>query len=440
MTILKKLIVLIGDIFVLYGALALTLIVRYGLSNFREPLISHLKPFSLIFIIWLIIFFLADFYKDKNSRITPEVIQNFVLTITISIVASIIFFYLFPGLFKLTPKTNLVIFALIFGMLDFGWRFILIKVSISSGWRDRLLIIGDSKIINEIIYFLKNNPQFGYDVAYQIKEYNGNKTGENIMEIVSSDQITTIAIKPHIKHEPEIAKIIYQLLPFKINVIDSTTLYEMIFQKVPLEELEESWFIEKIAMRRSFYDFAKRVLDILLSIILGIIFLPLCIVIAILIKLSSRQGPVIFKQERVGINDKGFILYKFGIMKEDKGPLTTAKNDERLTFLGKILNRTHLNELPQLYNIFKGDISFIGPRAESRELVELYRQLPHYEIRHIIKPGLTGWAQLNYKPSASLEEAKEKLQYDLYYIKNRYLILDLMILLKTIRYLFISHH
>lgn len=214
----------------------------------------------------------------------------------------------------------------------------------------------------------------------------------------------------------------------------------MVFQRVPLQELEESWFIEKIVMRRSFYDFTKRALDILLSIISGIIFLPLSILIAILIKLSSRQGPVIFKQERVGINDKSFILYKFGIMKEDKGPLTTAKNDERLTFLGKILNRTHLNELPQLYNIFKGDISFIGPRAESRELVELYRQLPHYEIRHIVKPGLTGWAQLNYKPSASLEEAKEKLQYDLYYIKNRHLVLDLMILLKTIRYLFISHH
>ncbi|MFH1346853.1 MAG: sugar transferase, partial [Spirochaetota bacterium] len=146
-----------------------------------------------------------------------------------------------------------------------------------------------------------------------------------------------------------------------------------------------------------------------------------------------------FKQERVGLNNKNFTLLKFGTMKEDKGPLWTNKNDDRLTLLGKFLTRTHLDETPQLYNIFKSDISFIGPRAERKELVELYRQISHYEIRHIVKPGLTGWAQLNYKASASIEEAKEKLKYDIYYIKNRSLVLDFLILLKTIRYFFISN-
>jgi len=437
---IKNFIVLVGDVFILYGSLVLTLTIRYGLLYFKEPLTSHLKPFSLIFIIWIITFYLVDLYKDKNLKIGLEVAQNFALAIIISIIASVIFFYLFPNLFELTPKTNLVIFALIFGVLDFGWRLLVIKISISSGWRDRLLIIGDSKIINQTTVFLKNNPQFGYDVKGHIKEYVKNKTKSEIIELINYNRVTTIAIAPHLKHEPEIAKIIYQLLPLKINIIDFVSLFEIIFQKIPLEELEESWFIEKITTRREFYDFIKRVIDILLSIILAIIFLLFFIVIAILTKLSSRKGPVIFKQERVGINDKSFILLKFGIMKEDKGPLATAKNDERLTYLGKILNRTHLNEIPQLYNILRGDISFIGPRAERLELVEIYRQLPHYEIRHIIKPGLTGWAQLNYKPSASLEEAHEKLQYDIYYIKNRSLILDLLILLKTVRYFFISHH
>ena len=117
---------------------------------------------------------------------------------------------------------------------------------------------------------------------------------------------------------------------------------------------------------------------------------------------------------------------------DQSGPLWTTKADKRLTLIGKFLRYTHLDEIPQLYNILQGDISFIGPRPERRELVELYKQLPYYEIRHIIKPGLTGWAQLNYKPSASLEEAKEKLQYDIYYIKNRSLVLDVLIILKTI--------
>jgi len=160
---------------------------------------------------------------------------------------------------------------------------------------------------------------------------------------------------------------------------------------------------------------------------------------ALLIKMTSA-GPAIYKQKRIGKNNKPFVLYKFRTMKNNqKGPLWTDKNDERLTPIGRILRYTHLDELPQLYNILKGDISFIGPRPERSELVELYQKLPFYEIRHIIKPGLTGWAQVNYRPSASIKEAYEKLQYDIYYIKNRSLILDFLILLKTIRYLFISN-
>ena len=127
------------------------------------------------------------------------------------------------------------------------------------------------------------------------------------------------------------------------------------------------------------------------------------------------------------------------MLNNHRGPLWTIKNDKRLTFIGKILRHTHLDEFPQLYNIIKGDISFIGPRAERSELVEQFQKLPYYEMRHIIKPGLTGWAQVNYKPSASLEEAFEKLQYDIYYIKNRSLFLDFLIILKTIRYFFASH-
>ena len=160
-------------------------------------------------------------------------------------------------------------------------------------------------------------------------------------------------------------------------------------------------------------------LDVVLSVILIIVFLPLMLLIAVLIKLNSK-GPIIYKHERMGINDKSFILYKFRIMiANHNGPLVTEKNDPRLTFIGKIIDYTHLNEIPQLFNILKGDMSFIGPRPESSKLVEIYKKLPYYEIRHIIKPGLTGWAQVNYKPSASLEEAFEKLQYDIYYIKNR---------------------
>ncbi len=417
----------------------MTLLLRYNSVYFKESFLNHLKPFSLIFIIWIVIFYLADLYKDKNFRTDPAAIQIFILVIVINIIASIILFYLFPGFFKLTPKTNLAIFGLTFGILDFGLRSILFKIYVSSGLRNRLLIIGDSPAINEVINFLKLTPQLGYDLVAQINDFLGDKTERDINKIIASQRVNNIVVQSLLKDDPNIIKAIYKLLFSGIATTDFVAFYEIIFRKLPLEELEEGWFIEKITTSRHLYDFLKRTIDIVFSLILGIILLPVSAVIAVLIKLDSL-GPVIYKQERVGINDKSFILFKFRTMMVDQsGPLWTTKNDKRLTFIGKFLRYTHLDEISQLYNILRGDISFIGPRPERRELVELYKQLPYYEIRHIIKPGLTGWAQLNYKPSASLEEAKEKLQYDIYYIKNRSLVLDVLIILKTIKYLFFSN-
>jgi len=182
--------------------------------------------------------------------------------------------------------------------------------------------------------------------------------------------------------------------------------------------------------------YAKKCDALFLAFIFSVVFLPIAALIAVLIKITSK-GPVIFKQQRMGKNDKIFWLYKFRTMRiEMEGPLWTTENDNRLTPIGKILRFSHLDEIPQLINVLKGNIAFVGPRAERIELVEQYKKLPYYEIRHIIKPGFTGWAQISYRPSASLEEAFEKLKYDIHYIKNRSLFLDLLIIFKTVRLLF----
>ncbi|MBN2197987.1 exopolysaccharide biosynthesis polyprenyl glycosylphosphotransferase [Candidatus Wolfebacteria bacterium] len=435
----KKIIIVLGDIIILYGALILALFLRYGPRNFEQSIFIHIKTFSLIFVIWILVFYLADLYKDKYLRINLATIQVFATTIIISAVCSIILFYLFPAFFKLTPKTNLFIFSLIFGFLDFSWRFILLKIFISKGLKVRVLFLGQSETTKELTNYLNTNPQIGYDIVFQIKEYLKEEK-EKIIQTVKEKKINIIVIQGDIKKDKNFIETFYQLLSLKVSFIDLANFYEIIFQKIPLNELEESWFIEKIAGHRRLYDLIKRFIDIGLALFCGIVFSPFILIIAILTKLSSRKGPVIYKQKRVGENNKIFTLLKFGVMKEDKGPLATAKNDNRFTSLGKIFDRTHLNEIPQLYNILKGDISFIGPRAERKELVDIYQQIPYYKIRHTIKPGLTGWAQVNYKPSASLKEAQEKLQYDIFYIKNRSLILDILIFLKTIKYLFISNH
>ena len=165
----------------------------------------------------------------------------------------------------------------------------------------------------------------------------------------------------------------------------------------------------------------------------------LLIIIAILIKLTS-PGSAFFSQKRVGKNGTEFIIYKFRTMRidaEKDGPQwANYQNDDRATWLGKILRRSHLDELPQLYNIIKGELSFVGPRPERPEFVtKLQKELPYYDLRHLAKPGITGWAQINFRYAASATDAYQKLQYDIYYIKNNSPLLDFLIILKTLKFL-----
>lgn len=433
---LKQLIVLFGDIFLFYGALALTLIIRYGHPTWIKSFPQHTKPFTIILILWLLIFYLADLYQVRILKNDLNLIRNLFLAIIIATIFSIAIFYLLLApAFKLTPKTNLLIFGIIFGLLSYLWRISITNFLLFSGWRYRILMVGDSPRVDETVSFLKSNPLLGYDVAIWLKDFSKDEE-RNLLKIISDNKIDTVVIPSQIKKEFTITKSIYKLLPLELAITDFITFYEMIFRKIPLEEMEESWFIEKIITKRPLFDILKRLSDIFLSLILIIIFSPIIVLIAVLIKLSSK-GPIIFKQQRTGKNDKVFWLYKFRTMRvEIEGPLWTTENDKRLTPIGKILRFSHLDELPQLLNIFKGNITFVGPRAERIELVDQYKKLPYYEIRHIIKPGFTGWAQINYRPSASLEEAFEKLKYDIYYIKNRSLVLDLLIVFKTIKYVF----
>ncbi len=292
--------------------------------------------------------------------------------------------------------------------------------------------------------YLKNNPQIGYDTRVE----------NDINKAINSDEIDTLVIQSHIKEQPEFAKIFYRLLTSKIAVIDLITFYEIIFQKLPLDEIEEGWFIEKITTRKIFYDFIKRVIGIFLSITSAVIFLPFFIVIAILTKLSSRQGPVIFKQERIGLSRKKFTFWKFRSMYVNSNseihrsyveqlikngspndPTATQEhektykitNDPRVTPVGKFLRKTSIDELPQLINVLKGEMSLVGPRPP------IPYELWSYDIWHKrrvldIKPGITGLWQVKGRSRTTFDEM---VRLDLKYIREWSLWLDIKILLQT---------
>ncbi len=221
-----------------------------------------------------------------------------------------------------------------------------------------------------------------------------------------------------------------------INIMEGFNFYEQLTRTIIVDDfLKPSWFIyEKGFKSSAFLSSIKRVQGILLSILLLVLLAPLYLLIALLIKLES-PGPILFRQNRVGRQGKIFTLYKFRSMRQEQAqePVFTTKNDPRVTRIGKIMRRIRLDEIPQLINILKGDMNMVGPRPEQPEFVEKLRVLlPYYDLRHTIRPGLTGWAQVRYQYGESFEDSHQKLHYDLYYVKNRSWFLDFQIILLTI--------
>jgi sugar transferase (PEP-CTERM system associated) len=223
-----------------------------------------------------------------------------------------------------------------------------------------------------------------------------------------------------------------------VTVTDSASFLERVTGQVKLDQLESSWLIFSPGFRRSrLRDLAKRATDILYSVLGLLLTVPLLPILALLIRLDSR-GPVFYRQRRVGLNGRTFEIYKFRSMRQDAeadGKARFArKSDDRVTRLGHFLRQSRLDELPQFFNVLKGDMSMVGPRPERPEFTaDLAEKLPHYENRHSVRPGITGWAQIHYPYAVTLDDARRKLEYDLFYVKNHSLFLDLVTLLLTVR-------
>jgi sugar transferase (PEP-CTERM system associated) len=221
-----------------------------------------------------------------------------------------------------------------------------------------------------------------------------------------------------------------------IKVEEATALLEKVSGKIEVDELSPSWLIfsEGFRLNPSFL-MARRFISVVVSLAGLLLVLPLLPLMALAVKLTS-PGPVLYRQKRVGRYGLVFDCYKFRTMRADAeaeaGPTWAGDGDPRITPVGRFLRRARLDEIPQLWNVLRGDMGFVGPRPERPEFVEwLSREIPYYHLRHIIRPGITGWAQVRYQYGASLEESKEKLRYDLYYIKNISLSLDLLVILRS---------
>lgn len=420
----------LGDIFLLYFSLWLTLLLRYWEFPSQKVWDIHFEPFTFIIGVWVLVFFISGLY-EKHTLILKSRLPSTVFNAQIANSFIAVLFFYFVPYFGIAPKTNLFIYLLVSFAFVLLWR-IYGDRFLHPSVKQKGIIIGSGEEMKELLEEVNNNPRYGLEFisSIDLNKVEGVLFKEEILSRVYSEEVQIIAIDlKNDKVEP-ILPHLYNLIFSKVKFIDMYKIYEDIFDREPLSLVKYNWFLENISTEsRTTYDFLKSLMDIFISTILGLLSLVFYPIVVLLIKIDDG-GSILFIQERIGKNNKIIKVRKFRSMKED--------GSNEVTRVGKWLRKTRIDELPQLWNIFNGDMSLIGPRPEIPTLVKHYEsEISYYNVRHLIKPGLSGWAQLYHtdppKIDADSEKTRRKLSYDLYYIKNRSFMLDLKIALKTIK-------
>lgn len=390
-------------------ALLLTLFVRYGTTLNNNLVYSHLSLFLILIPVWLFFFYIEGLYSLKTLEL-KKINQTLIRGTLLSTISSMILFYYLPQkYFGLTPKTNLLLFSAIYFILVQRLRMSLFSFFSKYSKKKIKLETSDEnfKIIKKAII---DRPYLGYTL--------------------NQDQ-PDILVFDHNSED------LFKNLLNGTSIIPATKFYENITGKVSLSMLTDSWFLSHCGEGASRpYTYLKNISDKLLALIVLLTSLPVFIIILPFLVFEHGLS-FIYSQKRVGKNNKVFTIYKLRSMvknAEANGAIWSSENDHRITKFGKILRKLRIDEIPQVINVLRGEMSFVGPRPERPEIIEdKLSDIPFYNLRHLTLPGITGWAQIHYKYGNTKDDAINKLEYDLYYLKNRSFFFDVEIILKTIK-------
>jgi sugar transferase (PEP-CTERM system associated) len=328
-----------------------------------------------------------------------------------------------------------------------AWRLAFNGLTHDPHLEERVLILGSGPVARTVAQQIRDQHEFAYRVIGSVCERPDAESGELDCPVLGRAEDLPLLVTRH-RIERIVVSLtdrrgslpIAELLDAKlsgIRVEDAATTYERITGKILTDDLKPSWLIFSDGFRASRRTrVAKRGIDILLAATGMVAAAPLMLLTALAVRLDS-SGPILYRQERVGENGRVFTLFKFRSMRADAEsgvPVWARQNDERVTHVGRLIRLTRLDELPQLWNVLRGDMSFVGPRPERPYFVQqLVAEIPFYMARHAVKPGVTGWAQVKYRYGSSVEDAMEKLRYDLYYIKHLSIVFDLTIAVDTVK-------
>ncbi len=422
----------IGDLLVYCISFLFIILARFGADTYWFEINRHFYRFLILYLVSILIFYIFGLYDIYKIKPTIPNLKTYVSSLFVLFIIAIIFFYFIP-FFGITPKANLIYQLASFGLFSFLLRR-LVYLFHANKIIKKVIMIGNTKYLDDLGNILALNPQIGLKVILHT-----NDKDKSLQHIENNNNMIIILEKnTHFINEDEFMFLIKN----NVEILDIVNAYETYLYKIPSSYVSQNWITENINIRENmFYKFSRRFIDIIISTFILLILSPVLLLLSIVIYLTDKEK-VLYKQERVGVNGKVFKLYKLRSMiidAEKTGATWATQNDSRITPIGKIMRKTHLDEIPQMFNILKGDITFVGPRPERPEFVEiLNKKIPNYKLRHIVKPGFTGWAQIKYRYARTEEDSKEKFDYDLYYIKNKNIFMDLGILLRTIQIIF-SH-
>lgn len=445
----RTLLLIFAEAVLVYGSIIVAVYLRVGVSDAGYELLDRhgLWKAGLATFFCLAGFYLFDLYDFVVMHDRRELVLRLVQALGLAWIALALCFYFYPGL-MLGRSVSLIALPLALGLMV-AWRVSIHWFLGHPDFGERILIVGSGDSAVEIAREVLTRPDAGYRIAGFVGT-DSEMLGKSLInprviglthelgDIVRKESIDRIVVAMGERRgQFPTDKLLQLSLTGRVSIEEGAAFYERITGRVSLGMIRPSWLIFTGPGRKAkFTSLSRTIVHRLAALIGALLSLPIVIITAILIKLDSR-GPVFYKQERVGKNGRLFTLIKFRSMRVDAeadGPVWASKSDDRTTRVGRIMRKVRIDEIPQFWNILRGEMSFVGPRPERPHFVDqLAQEIPYYEQRHLIAPGLTGWAQIKYPYGASIEDARQKLQYDLFYIKNYSLVFDALILFETIK-------
>lgn len=449
----RQTLLVIGDF--LFACLSLLVSLYYWgtserFSGFTLDFLQKRVPiwFYILPVIWVLL--MVELYDVHRAGDWSKTVKGVVIAAAIGFMLYLLlFFYYSVPPKSFLPRRGVASFLISVSLITLAWRYLYLKAFAAPQFLRRVLIVGGGKtgtIMMKTMKSLKSRPFvvvgiIDDDPEKLGKEIEGEQVlGDNttILKLIDEEKISDLIVAIGGEMHPEMFKTLLEAQEKGVDIVRMPIAYEELINRVPILSLEADWILRTFvdqARTSGFYEFAKRILDIVGALV-GLLILAIALPFVSLMTVIDDGLPIFYGQTRSGRRGLTFEILKFRTMKRDAeadGQVRWAQEgDTRATRVGRFLRKTHIDEWPQFINVLKGEISLVGPRAERPELIEMFQKhIPFYRARLLVKPGVTGWAQVNFGYASTIEETIVKLEYDLYYIKHRSLFLDLLILLRT---------